>query len=670
MGCLWKRRLIASLWASGAMLGGAPSEVFGQSADPLFPREERLRFTSEGPGWRVTSPWPQGELELSPHPVSLRSPAFRLLTAADGSALREVEAPPGRMYRGVATTSAGETGVACARWVEGNFEARVYWDSPQASQITWFRPLDPAIAKELDDKASHEIVQETWEDMVASDCGISAGMNSLGVSLAGEWRTETPRWQGSSGRSSVTAGEVTTLLTELAIDSDHEYFLRNGADVEACLVHAEWLIHQVDTIYRREVGIAYEWTVMIVRPKRSTDPYLRARGPDDMLFMLRDHWNDPDHEEHRFPRDVVHGMTGKERHVLGQGFIGVVCETAEAYSTHTAFLERTKLFAHELGHNWGCSHCSRDDDCNIMRPSVSSGGTPRFGSRSRASIRAHRVRNDCFEFITGPTAVPFFDGFENDLIPVQWSYTRGARIVSEVDDAPSGSHALELKANGPGLYDSDELRSNRIRLGLLDHRIGEVYLTFFARSSGLESDEGLRVEYFAADRLWKSLALFPGEPTDAWTFHRRAIPSDGFHNDFRLRWTVLGDDPDDRFRLDDVTITLGGISRTADSLVPGGKTRVRFFGAEPHESPLWLLASLQGVGGSACLPGGDSCIELLDPLWILDIGTADSQGLVDFCYAVPRDLPSDFSIALQGLLPRFGGTPVLSLPIRRKASSD
>lgn len=201
-----------------------------------------------------------------------------------------------------------------------------------------------------------------------------------------------------SGGEGAAASCVT--LTEVAIDTDYDYYALNGLSVVDTVVDIESVMNAVELIYAVDLAIAYEITTIIVQTSQVGDPYTLT-GPGDLLNQFRQYWNA---NNELINRDVAHLFTGKnlDGSVIGVAWLGVICYENLAYGLSQSqfsgvFARRVGLTAHELGHNWDAIHCNGDADCSIMCSSISgcTGVLDMFGSRSRNDIAAFRDDRNC-----------------------------------------------------------------------------------------------------------------------------------------------------------------------------------------------------------------------------------------------------------------------------------
>ncbi len=184
-------------------------------------------------------------------------------------------------------------------------------------------------------------------------------------------------------------------VAELAIDSDFEFYTSNGSSVTATEQDIENVLNGVDVIYQNEVGISFEITAIIVRTSEP-DPYTSTNN-STLLSQFRNHWQS---SQQSIPRDVAQLFTGKnlDGSVIGTAYLNGICNSfgyGHVQSKYTGSLTlRTRLSAHELGHNWGASHCNGQSGCGIMC-SGGCGSPTEFGPTSTNSINATKGSVTC-----------------------------------------------------------------------------------------------------------------------------------------------------------------------------------------------------------------------------------------------------------------------------------
>src|SRR5262249_15965514 len=131
----------------------------------------------------------------------------------------------------------------------------------------------------------------------------------------------------------------------------------------------ESILNSVDFIYRRDCGIGYTLTTIIVRTT-TPQPYT-STNPGTLLSQFQSEWNT---NQTAIVRDVAHLFTGKNILAASGGVIGIaylpgVCTATDGYglsqshwSSTITIAQRVGLTAHELGHNWGAEHCNQGPD--------------------------------------------------------------------------------------------------------------------------------------------------------------------------------------------------------------------------------------------------------------------------------------------------------------------
>jgi Metallo-peptidase family M12 len=190
--------------------------------------------------------------------------------------------------------------------------------------------------------------------IVASLCAASSSTPPQGALVI-----ESPFGPPGPGHAGVVA--------QIAIDADFEFFLLNGADVDATLDAIEQVVGHVGGIFRAGPGVAFDVTGVVIRDD-ADDPY---SGDDAgvLLAQLEDEWltNHPDIEW-----DTVQLFTGRNLNgaVFGLSGQSSICTTG-AFSLVAgavlALADRIHLSAHELGHVFGADHCD-GPDCGVMCP--------------------------------------------------------------------------------------------------------------------------------------------------------------------------------------------------------------------------------------------------------------------------------------------------------------
>jgi len=147
---------------------------------------------------------------------------------------------------------------------------------------------------------------------------------------------------------------------------------------------------------------------------------------------------------------------------------------------------------------------------------------------------------------------PFCDDFESGLNNWQVSFGGG--------DAGTGNQTSNSASNSLYLRWGDvSVVSNNIDLSA----IGIANLGFWLRrgsdsfSEDPDNGEDFSVEYFNNSGAWINLETFPGNGTPGEIFNRRyMLPADALHNQFKIRFTMMGNDGSDwdYWHVDDICV--------------------------------------------------------------------------------------------------------------------
>ncbi len=352
----------------------------------------------------------EDELTLSLQRFSVRKDGFRLLVQDETGQIKEVEAPPPHTYRGTVLEIDGSE--VAASLIDGQLSAVILlpdgrlWGVQPVSEVTAGAP------------PSWHVVYD-WADVQPGPwtCGNDDSMRVTEVHGTEGEDDNTP-WEGEGGPGA-QAGER---ITDLAFDTDVEFFQLNGSSVRLTVLDIERIVNGGAVIYRRDVGIDY-WIHTVIVRTAEPDPYFRWEA-NGLLCQFRSEWNA---NQRGIPRDTAHLMTGKDilGNTIGLAYIGVICNVngsdprcqpkdgnvAYGFSQSrfsNNFAARVALTAHEIGHNWSARHCDGDRDCNIMCSGIGdcSGNVTSFGSRSRTSILIHRALRGCLTTCVGVANVP------------------------------------------------------------------------------------------------------------------------------------------------------------------------------------------------------------------------------------------------------------------------
>jgi Metallo-peptidase family M12/PA14 domain/Bacterial Ig domain/Right handed beta helix region/FlgD Ig-like domain len=325
--------------------------------------EQILRKTpGSGQGVRLRVRLEQSETELDLIPHSLRSPLCEAFVEGPGGARTRVELPPSVTYQG--TVRGGAKGIVAATIVGDEIRARIVLEDG----TDWYvEPLGNRPA------GTHAVYQSTDVSETPGACGMEDGaptvrtdpaLQAPSFDLPGESLDSGPLLTADplQAPSVVSSGCVEA---EIAIEADHAFYVRNGSTTAQTIADIDAVMNSVELIYARDSRISYRITQYLIQTVAGKYPVTDAA---QMMSQFRDWWNA---NQGSVPRDLAHLMTGATLSgYIGYANIAVVCDRSAAYglsrSTSSVFANRVGLTAHELGHNWGASHCNSFEDCWIM----------------------------------------------------------------------------------------------------------------------------------------------------------------------------------------------------------------------------------------------------------------------------------------------------------------
>ena len=509
--------------------------------EPLLPRDLPATFTVEAPlGAQVVT------LELHKH--SVRSDRFKVLVD-DGRSLQEVEAPAIRTYRG---SLAGR---------------------PNTSVTGSLLPTGLSAIVTLEDGSTFGIqpLHDLCSDLPATSVHATYAASDVAVDEAGcalgrpGFESELYRVAPSSGGGGSLAG-TTPQQVEIACETDYEFFQKNGSSVANTINDIENIIANVNTIYDRDVNIVHEISVMVIR-SATTDPYA-GTTIDARLNEFDALWGAA--PLNGAFRDIAHMFSGYNFSggTIGLAYLGVVCQAASGvgygvvesrYTTTLTF--RVSLSAHEIGHNWNCTHCDADgnDACHIMCSANGacggiSGSNLKLDGRSITETTNYVNAASCDFARQLPLAPPLIDDFDlgTALATTRWSYNDGVIISATALNEPTAPNSMNLGSVGTGDYDDDECRTNVVQLGGL----AAASVSYWTSRLGVEAGEQLFVEYLNSSLDWVTLntVTSDGVAVTGFAFHEHILPADARHNQFRLRFRVNGNDSADNWYVDSLRV--------------------------------------------------------------------------------------------------------------------
>ncbi len=323
-------------------------------------------------------------IEIWPH--SVRADGYRVLKQIEDGSFLEMPPAPETTYRGI--VSEIPDAVVAASVIDSQMFAMV--QLPDGARH-WVEPLSsrfPGV-----DRSLHAVYSQ--EDVIPS----------LGVCAVTEQfieQTQREREQQAiQGRGSGDCGGL--CVAEFGADADFEFYQAFGSDVENVENVINSIMNTVNTQYENQVGITHEITGIIVR-SAEPDPY-STTSAGTLLGQVRTEWLN--NVGNTIPHDTAQLFTGKnlQGSTIGIAYVGGVCTSFRYSLVETtccgSFSCRTDLTAHELGHNWGCSHISGSN--STMNPGLVCANNFVPGSISQAV--AYRNSITCLDPVD-PTAIP------------------------------------------------------------------------------------------------------------------------------------------------------------------------------------------------------------------------------------------------------------------------
>ncbi|MFI4917509.1 MAG: M12 family metallo-peptidase [Phycisphaerales bacterium JB060] len=497
---------------------------------------ERLDFDA-GAGGIVSTSVTLGDravqLDLYPHDV--RSSAFEVqVQRADGSMDRIVPPAPST-YRGTVEGVDGSS--VAAGYYGGSMTALV--SVGEGADNRWVvEPLSERVPGA--DPALHIVYTEA-DDLSAEGgfCGTMA--NPLG----GLMHAEDPQ----------APGVDETLLLELAVDTDFEFYQNRGSSETAVIAAVEAQVNAISNIYERDVDTAIEITTIIVR-STSADPYTTSDG-GGLLNQMSNHWRTQQSGVHR---DTASLMSGRNfaGGTLGVAWLSGTCSRSTGYNVNQyrslSPAARVAVMAHEIGHNCNAPHCS-GGDCRIMCPGIGgcSGDISRFGGSSRNIIRGFLDAVPCVdELVTEPEPqpLPFEDNFDasRDLDPQKWAEASSVIVTPSVVNPITAPNALSFQSGGT---------MTTTRYDVPAPGATPTYVSIWSQHRFVEVGKFLRVEYFSTfNGQWAPLGAIQSDGTNQQQFilNEWKLPLEASGDQFRLRIAAVGSDSADAWFIDSVTV--------------------------------------------------------------------------------------------------------------------
>jgi len=184
-------------------------------------------------------------------------------------------------------------------------------------------------------------------------------------------------------------------------------------------------------------------------------------------------------------------------------------------------------------------------------------GAPEFGSRAQGQIISFRNSRDCLHDEFDPITPPFWDDFMTGTMRADlWAYNDGGVANTNGVSEPSSPYSVNLDSSGSRPYgDDNDIRTNFILL----QGYSDVKLSYHTQHRGVESGEQLHVDYWNDYLTWININTVTSDGVDQseFVYHEHILPSDAYHNEFRVRFRTDGNESNDDWYIDDILVGEG-----------------------------------------------------------------------------------------------------------------
>jgi hypothetical protein len=324
--------------AQASELGGDASNLAALSLGRMTQQTPQKVASSNG-GYSVFLDLDGARVELLLEPYSLRAPNCQAVTEGAEGVRTAVDLPATKTYRG--TVRGDATGVVAAT-LEGNaLRARVILDDGS----DWYvQPIPGGLA------GAHAIYRGSDVTGTSGTCASEGGAPA------------TTR-QPLAAPQAQTSGCVDA---DIAIEAEYAYYTWNGSSSAQTITDIDAIMNAVELIYARDAKIGYKITNYLIQ---TTSGKYSSSDPNTKMTQFQTWWNA---NQGSVTRDLAHLMTGPlNSGMLGVAYYSVLCNTSQAYGISystwsTNWANRVGVTAHEIGHNWGATHCDGQADCALM----------------------------------------------------------------------------------------------------------------------------------------------------------------------------------------------------------------------------------------------------------------------------------------------------------------
>jgi len=285
-------------------------------------------------------------VHLEPH--SVRAEGYQVLVQGANGLIVVADPGPVNTLRG--TVLGVEGSVVAASVLDDGVHARVIY--PDGTEW-WVQPIAGAVPDAR--PSQHVVYPATATPGGCGTCDTDAAVHSIEPGVPGVPGVPDGEPQAVSG------GAGGFCIAQLACDTDYEFYQARGS-VAATTAWINAVVNAVNVQYERDVNITHTITTIVVRSS-SNDPYNNTKNASSLLSQVQAEWQGPQSGQ---PHDLAQLFTGRDLAgtTIGIAWVGSVC-TAYKYSLVESGFNgpsvdscATDLSAHEMGHNWGASHCS------------------------------------------------------------------------------------------------------------------------------------------------------------------------------------------------------------------------------------------------------------------------------------------------------------------------
>jgi hypothetical protein len=342
-------------------------------------RETPQKVASTNGGYNISLSLDGTLVQLVLEPSSLRRPNCQAVIEGPGGVRTSIELPASKTYRG--TVRGDASGIVAATLDGDALRARIILDDGS----DWYvQPLPGGVAGE------HAVYRGTDVTETPGTCAAEGG-----APAATRQPLAAPQAQASG-----------CVDADIAIEAEYAYYVWNGSSSTQTISDIDAVMNAVELIYARDAKIGYRVTNYLIQ---TTSGKYSSSDPNTKMTQFQSWWNA---NQGSVTRDLAHLMTGPlNSGMLGVAYYSVLCNTSQAYgisySTWSAnWANRVGVTAHEIGHNWGATHCDGLADCALMCSHIGlcAADPTRFSMSSIHEIETYRNQSgSCLAAGSGTT---------------------------------------------------------------------------------------------------------------------------------------------------------------------------------------------------------------------------------------------------------------------------